>query len=254
MKRNFLTSVLVVAAILGTVEAAPVAAGVKLQYNLKPGEKDVYRVITEAKTAVFVGDREQHTSMQTEMIFTQRVIDVSKDGVITLLTSIDSGSITLNRKRSPLPNIGQKVVVDMKRDGEITGNSQYQLINLKNFQLVFPERELSIGDSWVNRIEPSVQVPVPLEVEYKILNFEKVKGYDCVKIASKVRSKGETTITGLGLNVKADGIIYFAYKEGKLIKNEVKSSLRMILKRVINNKPEQIITKISFNLRMEIQY
>ena len=127
-------------------------------------------------------------------------------------------------------------------------------IDTRNMQLVFPENEVSIGTVWNNTLEPNLQVPVPLKVKYKVLSFEKIKGFDCVKISSTVRSGDKSTIEGLSLDVKADGYIYFAYKHGKMIRNEVKSSMRMILKRVINNQPQSIITKMTMNMKMEHQF
>ena len=64
----------------------------------------------------------------------------------------------------------------------------------------------------------------------------------------------KSSIEGLSLDVKADGFIYFAYKKGKMIRNEVKSTMRMILKRVINNQPQSIITKMTMNMKMEHQF
>jgi hypothetical protein len=39
-----------------------------------------------------------------------------------------------------------------------------------------------------------------------------------------------------------------------MVKNEVKSSMNMILKRVVNNKAESIITKMKMDMKMEWQY
>jgi hypothetical protein len=92
---------------------------------------------------------------------------------------------------------------------------------------------------------------VTLTATYKVLGVEKVKGRDCVKIASSVRSQKDSTIKGLSLDVKADGNIYFAHQEGKMMKNDVRSSMNMILKRVVNNVEERIITKMEMNMEME---
>ena len=48
--------------------------------------------------------------------------------------------------------------------------------------------------------------------------------------------------------------IYFAFEDGMMVKNEVKSSMNMILKRVVNNKQERIITKMNMDMKMEWQY
>jgi len=233
--------------------ASPAECGVKLRYTSKVGDQSTYQVVMNGETSVFVSEKSQKTTMRTEMFLTQKVVDFEK-GLITLLTSIDSGSLNINGQQSPLPNIGQKVTSEMKRNGDIVSTSGFNQIDASKMQLVFPEKEVNIGESWTSVIEPNLQVPVPMNVEYKVLSFEKIKGFDCVKIVSTVRSGKKSTIEGLALDIKADGIIYFAYKEGKYIRNEVKSSMRMILKRVINNQSQSIITKMKMNMKMEHQF
>ena len=243
----------VLSLILVLAAVDPGFCGVKLRYCKEKGARSTYQVVMDGKTSVFVSERSNKTSMRTEMFLTQKVVDY-ESGLITLLTSIDSGSININGKQSPLPNIGQKVTSEMKPNGDIISTSGFNQIDTQKMQLVFPEKEIKIGSTWKNTVEPNLQVPVPLDVTYKVLSFEKIKNFDCVKIASTVRSGKKTTIKGLNLNVKADGFIYFAYKEGKMIRNEVKSTMRMILKRVINNEPQSIITKMTMNMKMEHQF
>ena len=233
--------------------ATPLLAGVKLRYSQTDKDTATYQVVMDGQTSVFVSEKSNKTSMRTEMFITQKVVDVQGD-VITQLTSIDSGSININGQQSPLPNVGQKSTTDIKANGQIVSTSGFNQIDTKNMQLIFPEEDVRIGSSWSNTIEPNLQVPVPLNVTYKVLSFEKIKNFACVKIASTVRSGKKSTIDGLTLDVKADGFIYFAYKEGKMIRNEVKSTMRMILKRVINNKAESIITKMTMNMKMEHQF
>ena len=245
----------IIMAVLGTLLlcANPLLAGVKLRYSKKDRDSATYQVVMDGQTSVFVSEKSNKTSMRTEMFITQKVVDV-QDDIVTQLTSIDSGVININGKQSPLPNVGQKSTTDIRTNGEIVSTSGFNQIDTKNMQLVFPEEEVKIGSSWGNTIKPNLQVPVPLNVTYKVLSFEKIKNFDCIKIASTVRSGKKSTIDGLTLNVKADGFIYFAYKEGKMIRNQVKSTMRMILKRVINNKAESIITKMTMNMKMEHQF
>lgn len=233
--------------------ANPALCGVKLRYSTTQGDSSTYQVVMDGTTSVFVSEKSQKTNLRTEMFLTQKVVDYAK-GMVTLLTSIDSGSININGQQSPLPNIGQKVTSEMKENGEIVSSSGFNQIDTRNMQLVFPDEEVNIGSTWSSTVEPNLQVPVPLSVTYKVLAFEKIKNFDCVKVASTVRSGEKSTIEGLALDVKADGFIYFAFKEGKMIRNEVKSSMRMILKRVINNEPQSIITKMTMDMTMEHQF
>jgi hypothetical protein len=241
-------------AVLATAGLQAQTKGVKLEYGSKVGDTSTYHLTMDGNTSVFVGDRNQKTAIRTEMYLTQKV-DAFKEGVIDLMTKIDSGSVNVNGTTSLLPNVGQQVKTSLKKNGEIVSTSGFgPSINLNQMQLVFPDKELEVGSSWTSVMEPSPAVPVTLNVEYKVLGFEKIRDFDCIKMASSVRSGAKTTVEGLQLKVQADGSIYYAYKEGKMVKNDVKSTMEMILKRVIDNQPQSIITRMAMDMQMELQY
>ncbi len=230
------------------------ARGVKLQYGSKVGDQSVYHLTMDGNTTVHVNDRTQKTSIRTEMYLTQKVT-AFVEGVIDLSTRIDSGSINVNGTTSVLPNVGQTVKTSLRKNGEIVSSSGFgPNINLNQMQLVFPDEELQVGSSWKSSMKPSPAVPVQLNVEYKVLGFEKIRDFDCIKLASSVRSGEKTEIEGLDLKVQADGTIYYAYQEGKMVRNDVKSSMTMVLKRVIDNQPQRIITRMGMDMQMELQY
>ncbi len=230
-------------------------AGVKLRYKGKPGDKASYQMIMEGHTTVFVADRRQKTDLTTEIFLTQNVDEATESGVLGITTVIDSGRINVNGTTSVIPNVGQKVRTEMHPDGKIVNTQGLNNnLNLSQMQLVFPDKELEVGSSWSNEIPPSLQVPISLNVTYKIVGFETIKGKNCIKVVSEVRSGKEASIEGLSLEVSADGVIYFAYDEGMMVKNEVKSAMKMVLKRVVNNKPESIITRMNMDMKMEWQY
>lgn len=240
----------------GLAAAAPAEAGIQLRYQSKAGDKASYQMVMEGHTSVFVGDRTQKTDLKTEIFLTQETNEVTDAGVISVTTVIDSGRIEVNSTPSVIPNVGQRVKTEMHPNGAIinTQGLNNPNLNLSQMQLIFPDKAVEIGSSWENDIPPSLQVPVGLHVVYKVVGFEKIKGLDCVKIQSEVRSGKESNIEGLSLDVKADGIIFFAYQKGMMVQNEVKSTMNMILKRVVNNKSESIITKMNMDMKMEWQY
>jgi hypothetical protein len=240
---------------LGLLGAASAHAGVVLRYKASPGDKASYQMVMEGSTTVFVGDRRQKTDLTTEIFLKQEVDEVADTGVIGLTTIIESGRINVNSVSSVIPNVGQRVKTEMHPNGAIINTvGMNQNLNLSQMQLIFPEKEVEVGSSWSNEIAPSLQVPVPLSVTYKIVGFETIKDFKCIKIVSEVRSGEKSKIEGLKLDVQADGVIYFAYEKGMMVKNEVKSSMNMILKRVVNNKAESIITKMKMDMKMEWQY
>lgn len=242
-------------ALAALVLGSSAQAGVRLRYKAQPGDKASYQMVMEGNTTVFVAAKQQKTALTTEIFLSQEVKEVLDSGSIAMDTKIESGRIVVNSVPSVIPNVGQVVRTEMQPNGQIlnTQGMQNQL-NLNQMQLVFPDKELEVGSSWSSKLAPSLQVPVGLEVTYKIVGFETIKGKSCIKILSEVRSGKKSSIEGLTLDVSADGTIYFAYDEGLMVKNEVKSQMKMILKRVVNNKPESIITKMNMDMKMEWQY
>lgn len=239
----------------GFVLATQAQAGVQLRHKASPGEEAAYQMRMDGSTVVFVTDRRQKTELATEIFLKQIVDDVSDQGVITYTTVIESGQIKVNNVPSTIPNVGQRVKSEMLPNGKILNTQgMQQQLNLNQLQLIFPDDPVEVGSTWSKEIEPSLQVPVPLRVRYKIVGFEKIKGFKCIKILSEIRSGKKSNIEGLNLSVKADGKIFFAYEKGLIVKNEVNSSMDMILKRVIDNKSESIITKMKMDMNMEWQY
>jgi hypothetical protein len=241
--------------LLTLLATSPADAGVLLRYKASPGDTANYQMVMEGSTTVFVADRRQKTDLNTEIYLKQEVDDVSDTGVIGLTTVIESGRINVNNQTSVIPNVGQRVRTEMQPNGAVINTvGMNQQLNLSQMQLIFPDDPVQIGTKWSNKIPPSLQVPVSLQVTYKIVAFESIKDFKCIKILSRVRSGKKSKIEGLKLDVKADGVIYFAYEKGLMVKNEVKSSMDMVLKRVVNNKSESIITKMKMDMKMEWQY
>lgn len=243
------------ALLLSLAVVSPADAGVVLRYRAKEGDKGTYQMIMDGNTTVFVAERQQKTSLNTEIFLDQEVEGVSDAGIISMLTIIKSGRITVNGVPSTIPNVGQRVRTELNPNGEIKSTEgMNQNLNLSQMQMIFPDEPVEIGSTWSNTIEPSLQVPVPLRVRYKIVGFETINDLKCVKILSTVRSGKKSKIEGLRLDVQADGTIYFAFEKGIIVKNEVNSQMNMILKRVVNNKSESIITKMKMDMKMEWQY
>ena len=240
---------------LAILTSGAAQAGVVLKYQAEAGDKASYQMLMEGNTTVFVGDRQQKTQLSTEIFLKQEVDEVQQSGVIGMTTTIESGRINVNGVPSVIPNVGQRVKTNMHPNGAIIDTQgMNQNLNLSQMQLIFPAEEIEVGSTWSNEIPPSLQVPVPLSVTYKVVGFETIKGFKCIKILSQVRSGAKANIEGLKLDVQADGTIYFAYEKGMMVKNDVKSAMNMILKRVVNNKSESIITKMKMDMKMEYQY
>ena len=225
---------------------------VLLQYSPKPGTTTKYKLEIRGATTVTAMNRAQKTDLETLMSLTQKITGVDAKGNVSMQTEITQGTITVNKVPTPLPVTGQVIKVKMAKDGEVLeSEGMDQQGNFQQMQIKFPNRPIGVGETWETVINPNPQLPIPLKVKYTLVGFETVDGYECAKLQSIV-----TTDNGqagsISLNVKADGKIWFAHKEGIMVKNEVVSTMVMIMENDVGGKKEKIDTRMNLNLRMGI--
>lgn len=224
---------------------------VLLRYNPKPGTTSRYRMNIRGNTIVTAYRRAQRTNLETAMTIEQKVTGVDANGNIDMETTILDGTITVNNQPTQLPNIGQLISVKMAPNGEILSSTGMEgQGDFNQMQIQFPDTPVGIGDSWSSTIEPNPQLPIPMNVKYTILGFEKIDGKDCVKIKSEVESSPGAA-GSINLDVKATGTIWFAYNEGIMARNEVTSNMIMVMENDMGGgETEKIETRMNLNLRM----
>ena len=237
--------------LLSVATVATASESVLLRYNPQPGTTARYRMNIRGNTIVTAYRRAQRTNLETAMTIEQRVTGVDRQGNIDMATTILDGTITVNNTPTQLPNIGQIINVKMAPNGEIIDSSGMEGEgNFIQMQSKFPDTPVSVGDSWSSTIQPNPQLPIPMEVKYTILGFERVEGKDCVKIRSEVKSS-QGAAGSINLDVRANGTIWFAHKEGIMARNEVTSNMVMIMENDLGDgNTEKIETRMNLNLRM----
>ncbi len=224
---------------------------VLLQYSPDAGTTTKYKMNIKGNTIVTAYEKSQTTNLETVMVIQQKVTGKDKDGNIDMQTAILEGKITVNGTPTALPNIGEIITVKMAKDGTIlsqTGMDQGGMGN--NQQIKFPATPVGVGDSWTTKMEPNPQLPIPMETVYTVEAFEKIGGEDCVKLKSEVNTPKNNT-GSINLEVKAKGHIWFAYKKGVMIQNEVVSNMIMNMQQDLGNgKKENIVTRMNLSLKM----
>jgi len=123
---------------------------------------------------------------------------------------------------------------------------------MQQMRLAFPNEPVDVGKSWETILPATEQIPTTLKMTYTVDKFEKVQGFDCIVIKSKVNSEASKTGMVSSLDVNATGVIYFAYKEGKIMKNAVTGTFGSVTNQVIEGKTEPIVTKVLVDLVMDI--
>jgi hypothetical protein len=185
------------------------------------------------------------------MTIEQKVTGVDRQGNIDMATTILDGTITVNNTPTQLPNTGSIINVKMAKDGEIISSSGMdQQGNFNQMQIRFPKKPVGVGDNWSSTIQPNPQLPIPMNVKYTVMGFEKRDGFDCVKLKSEVTSS-QGSAGSINLDVKANGMIWFAHKKGIMVQNEVTSNMIMIMENDLGGgKKEKIETRMNLNLKM----
>lgn len=245
MASKFLSSV--AAALIVLSPAAALAKGIRLQYSNRVGDQVKFRMVMDAGASEFSGARSRSsTVMRTEMVVSQQVL-ASRDGVARVRTRVDSGSIKADGQALPMQAVGQELIADIRPTGEIVEASDFSGLDLKSMQVVFPDRELAVNDTWSVSIAPSPAIPVALTVTYKLAGFERLDGEECARITASVTSDRATLASGLALELKSEGEMLFAPRLGRMMRNEMRSRSNLV--QLAGG--EKLITRISNHLRME---
>jgi hypothetical protein len=227
---------------------------VLLQYNPDAGTTTKYKMNIKGNTIVTAYGKNQQTNLETAMTIQQKVTGKDKDGNIDMETAILEGRITVNGSPTTLPTVGQLIQVKMAKDGTIISQSGMEQGDMTNnqMQIKFPTNPIGVGDTWTTKLEPNPQLPIPMETIYTVEGFEKVGGEDCVRLKSEVTTPKSNT-GSINLDVKASGKIWFAYKKGIMMQNEVVSNMMMVMQQDLGNgKKESITTRMKLTLKMGV--
>jgi hypothetical protein len=245
---SILLSVLLLVSVAFTASAQE---KVLLEYSPAAGTTAKYKMNIRGNTIVTAYKRAQRTNLETAMTIEQKVTGVDKDGNIDMATTILDGTISVNNTPTQLPNIGQIISVKMAKNGEIISSTGMdQQGNFNQMQIKFPSKPVGVGDTWDSNIPANPQLPIPMNVKYTVMGFEKLGGEDCVKLSSEV-STAQGAAGSINLDVKASGTIWFAYKKGIMIQNEVTSNMLMLMENDLGGgKKETIETRMNLSLKM----
>jgi hypothetical protein len=232
--------------------------GLRLVFKGKAGDINEYKVEMTGNSTVAAKGESKSTDMNMNMVIRQKIMNISEDGTQDVSTTITNGQTFMGGQPVELPNVGTSLLMKITDRGKVlnvTGKGPDD-IDFKQMQVEFPAKKLKVGDSWTRRLKATAKFPVPMIAKYFIKGFSKVKGYDCVIIDSTIGvDPNYVNEEKMELAVDASGKLYFAYKEGKMVKNEVKTLMDLTMKLETPEQPEpvKINMKMDLNMSMVIQ-
>ena len=233
----------------------PETPSIRLEYKYRVGEELSYRVSTTRE--ITSGSQTYTTGVNIFQTFEINSIDPG--GVINYIVSIDRGEFQpMFGSLRPCRLLGPIASVKMLPNGKLidieyirSPRSGGSILKLKKAFLPryeFPKHALKIGDSWTQKV--NVTVPhdlfIPLQAlpknyrgkkgavkmigEFKgtLKGFKEIKGYQCAEIAVQVTCDvlyiADSPVLDKTTRIEGSsaliGILYFAYREGRLIKEQ----------------------------------
>lgn len=242
--------VLTMVAVFGMVAGAEgaLAKGIRLAYSDRVGETVRYKMVMDAGASEFAAGEQKKSTLRSEIVVSQRVMSAG-NGLARVKTRVDSGSINADGQNMPVAAIGAEVTADIRPTGEVVRADEFAGLDFKNMQVVFPDKEVDVNDSWSMTMAPTPGMPVALNVTYTVAAMEELAGESVVKIrASVVSDKAALNSAGFAIEVKSEGEMYFSPRLGRMIKNEMRSRSAII--RAASDSPDKAITRISNRMSM----
>jgi len=247
-------SVLVVAILIISLTSTVYSKNIILKYGGKKGELSVYKLNLKGITTTTVGGRVEKLEVDTSLFLSQ-VIESISDSEIKIKTTVDSGTSNVNGKPSIPDVVGKTFYITSTRSGKVLKVEGIpNAVNLDQMQVMLPGEPISIGKTWSKEITVNTPVPIILKVTYKFKGFETLKGIQCAVIKSSVKSKKPDK--NLDMSINANGLIYFDYQKGKIVKSVVTSFMRMSMRAKLygpKSKLQKILTSMFMTLTMELQ-
>jgi len=219
----------------------------KLEYKFQKGKTYRYSHISNSNITQEMMGKEMKMTNASDMTIRVAVDDLTKEGNIALVISVDSAK---NTTKSPMMDttmilnniigkrtkitfsktgavLSREVIDTIKNEGMMGGGSQRGMAQITRL----PEKEVKAGEKWnsttVDTIESMGGKIVHLSnVEYMLGGKEKKQNHDCLKIDYTGTSSdtGKMMMNGMELfvegNGKVKGTVYFDPKLGLIVLDE----------------------------------
>jgi len=213
---------------------------VRIEQTFREGEELRYK-ISRTMTSMMEGFK---TDTSQTAILSLKVLRVSEEGVTDLVIRKESGSMTIGNRTLPDPNIGKEVRIRLRPNGKLE-SFEGDILQVEWTELILqaiPDKRLRIGDSWT--LPRPVSMPkeiagMGIELKCTVVGFERVRGYDCVKVKIESLTEMEehtvkmpaTMPEGINLpegftlpeeittslHLKTDRVAFLAYRKGFII-------------------------------------
>ncbi len=247
-----LAMVLVLPAVASAADDAVV-----LQYKFEKGKPLVYKLVMKSKAIFKTPDGNQRTTMmKTSMIIRQELIEKKPDGSYRVSITVEKGVQEVDGKKAPLPPIPPSIVTILP-NGEIKAATSASANQTQQLQMIFPQKPLKEGDTWVQSQNIDNPIPLTTKTLYKIAQINaRYPGYPnrTVLIKSKMKLENAKTATNESVSSQTMGNLWFDPEKGCIVRSKAHSSFKFDLPiNLPELLPEGSKVKVEMKLEVEIR-
>jgi hypothetical protein len=207
---------------------------IRLEYRMQLGESREYRASVRSDQVVKDRGEIASATVLADLTLLQKVVEVKPPDTYRLHVLILGGVVRRNGDAAEIPNRGQVIPVELKKNGAVVQG----FLDLPFSQSAFPDRSLRQGDTWSGQSGIVVPVTGPdgkmagvrreyLTYSYSLWGFRRIMGYDCAQIHVVCPQTRIVMGPGYDQTVLAAGTTFFAYKEGRMVRSEVETTTVM---------------------------
>lgn len=199
---------------------------VTLEYKMKEGQNYMYDVYITNTKIFREGDREEKEVDEIKLKLSQKVSKVLPNQTYELDIEIEPISFLRNSEPQEIPIPTQTMKMTMDKKGKVLASTMDSPVNSPTF----PEKPVSVGETWIAPAEIKLQDGGNLKINYyyTFKGIEKYKNYDTVLI--EVQSdEWKNSTQEVSQYLKSKGTTLFSVEYGTLMKSDVETEVKATL-------------------------
>lgn len=261
MKKRIICFTLVMPLLFAAHLLAQEQDKVKLEYNFRSGAKFHYKMRIDGNVEIVVTPPtgvslpKNEAKLQGLFEYTQYITFVNpkdKSAQIDIIYGDCSMNTIVDDKAIPNPDVpalkDKKATIEVAKSGEVLNYQMpdglplsMQKTDFKRMFVAFPERELRIGESWIDDAgaqpehKEGLDKKISSVATYTFVGIEKRGGYKCAKIKFESRtdsySKSKAAFTSIETKVegRVDGFIYYDTNSGNIVYSDLSTKINNVV-------------------------
>ncbi|MEN3014595.1 MAG: hypothetical protein ABDH21_00820 [bacterium] len=217
---------------------------VVLEYKMKEGQNYFYDVYITNTKIYREGETEEKEVDEIKLKLSQKVSKVLPNQSYELDVQIEPISFLRNSNPQEIAIPSQTMKMIMDKKGKILSSTMESPVSTPTF----PEKPVSIGETWISPAEMKLQDggSIKMNYYYTAKGIEKYKNYDAVMI--EVNSdEWKNSENQVDQYIKSKGVSLFSVEYGALMKSEVETEV----KATIQETNQQFISIVKVVIELE---